>query len=171
MKWELLVGNGKHEGKHIPLSQARFQIGREDNCQLRTSSEVVSRRHCTLTRLGKHLFVSDCHATNGTFVNDRRILPELPVELFHGDRLTIGPMVLIISAIEEPRDNTFEEMAATLLLAMDREEDEQSQPDPTMSETNSMQVCFAQRGKTTPSPNSSEAAGQLLRAVMPPDHH
>ena len=42
MKVSLIVASGVHVGKSIPVSGAKFLIGRDPECQLRPASQAVS---------------------------------------------------------------------------------------------------------------------------------
>lgn len=165
MNWELIVSRGKQQGKHILLSRSVVHVGREDGCRIRASSDVVSRRHCTLKRFGEHLFVIDCHSTNGTFVNGRRLLPELPVELFSGDHLSVGPLHLVIDTVQEPPDPS-EDIAAEMLLALDREEDGPEPQGHSPDETSPVQTPIGQPESSATPSSSSDVAGQLLNQAM-----
>ena len=46
---ELKVVGGKHAGQVIPLNRRKFLIGREQDCQLRPNSDMVSRHHCVFS--------------------------------------------------------------------------------------------------------------------------
>jgi pSer/pThr/pTyr-binding forkhead associated (FHA) protein len=90
MKLSLVVAQGIHQGKVIPVPVAQFLIGRDEGCQLRPASPAISKRHCAiLTRNGK-VHVRDFGSTNGTFVNDIQVTGEQ--EIKDGDRLKIGPL-------------------------------------------------------------------------------
>ena len=94
MKVTLLVSEGAHKGKEIPIRSPRFVIGRDPECQLRPASPMISRRHCALlTRDGK-VFLEDFGSTNGTRVNDERVNGE--VELRHEDRIKVDPLVFTV---------------------------------------------------------------------------
>jgi len=56
----------------------------------------VSRRHATLNNQNGLLFITDHSTTNGTFVNGKRIDPEIPHVLTHGDSLQIGKVRLTV---------------------------------------------------------------------------
>ena len=49
MKVQLVVVQGKPEGKTIPLAGPVFKIGRGETCHLRPNSEQVSREHAEFT--------------------------------------------------------------------------------------------------------------------------
>ena len=45
LRAELKVIGGKQDGSTIPLATKKFLVGREQDCQLRPTSESVSRHH------------------------------------------------------------------------------------------------------------------------------
>src|SRR5262245_34348068 len=94
MKWYLVVERGQHRGQVIPLTQ-EFLIGRDHCCNLRPSATSVSHRHCSLRTREERLFVADCQARNGTFVNGRRLAQEEALE--PGDRLQVGPLEFVVT--------------------------------------------------------------------------
>ena len=91
---KLQIVGGKHHGKVIPLVKNKFLIGREQDCHLRPSSEMVSRHHCAFTLDEYTLRLRDLGSTNGTLLNDERVRGE--VKLKTGDRVQIGPLVFEI---------------------------------------------------------------------------
>ena len=87
---KLNVIGGKHAGQVIPLNQKKFLIGREQDCQLRPNSELVSRHHCIFSVDDFSVRVRDLGSTNGTLVNGERIRKE--VVLQPGDRVVVGSL-------------------------------------------------------------------------------
>jgi len=85
---ELKVIGGKHAGQTIPLNRRKFLIGREQDCQLRPNSDMVSRHHCVFSIDDFSVRLRDLGSTNGTLVNGERIRKE--VVLSAGDRVVIG---------------------------------------------------------------------------------
>lgn len=85
---ELSVVGGKHAGQVIPLNRRKFLIGREQDCQLRPNSEMVSRHHCVFSLDNFSVRLKDLGSTNGTFVNGTRIQKE--TVLRDGDHVVIG---------------------------------------------------------------------------------
>jgi pSer/pThr/pTyr-binding forkhead associated (FHA) protein len=90
MKLSLVVAQGVHSGKVIPVTAADFVIGRDPQCQLRPASPAVSKQHCALSIREGKVYVRDCGSTNGTFVNDEQVGAEREVK--GGDRLRVGPL-------------------------------------------------------------------------------
>ena len=85
---ELKVVGGKHAGQVIPLNRPKFLIGREQDCQLRPNSEMVSRHHCVFNVDEYSVRLRDLGSTNGTLVNGERIRKD--VVLVAGDKVIIG---------------------------------------------------------------------------------
>jgi pSer/pThr/pTyr-binding forkhead associated (FHA) protein len=67
-------------------------IGRDEGCDIRIKSPVVSREHCTIEQDDTgSLVLSDSDSTGGTFVENQKIES---VRLEDGLEVTIGPAVL-----------------------------------------------------------------------------
>jgi pSer/pThr/pTyr-binding forkhead associated (FHA) protein len=94
MKASLLVTQGAHKGREIPITISPFVIGRDPQCHLRPTNPLISRRHCALVMQSGKLIARDFGSTNGTLVNDRRIQGEQ--ELHNDDRLRLDTLVLVI---------------------------------------------------------------------------
>jgi len=90
MKLSLVVAQGVHTGKVIPVTATEFVIGRDPQCQLRPASPAVSKQHCAISLRDGKVYVRDCGSTNGTFVNDEQVAAEREVKA--GDRLRVGPL-------------------------------------------------------------------------------
>ena len=94
MKLCLVVVKGRPEGMEIPLPMPQFLIGRDPRCNLRPSSDSVSKLHCAVVQRKEEVFVRDLKSSNGTFVNNDRIRGEVKVK--DGDLIKVGPLVLAI---------------------------------------------------------------------------
>jgi pSer/pThr/pTyr-binding forkhead associated (FHA) protein len=90
MKVSLVVAQGVHKGKVIPIPIAQFVIGRDEGCQLRPSSPAISKRHCAIVIRSGKIFVRDFGSTNGTFVNDQQVSGE--IECNGDEKIRIGPL-------------------------------------------------------------------------------
>jgi pSer/pThr/pTyr-binding forkhead associated (FHA) protein len=104
----------------IPLPAPQFLIGRDPRCNLRPSSEAVSKLHCAIVQRDNAVFVRDLKSTNGTFVNNDRIGGE--VQVHEGDLLRVGPLVLAFkievgaAATDTPAPSNEEDQVASWLL-------------------------------------------------------
>jgi predicted component of type VI protein secretion system len=94
MKVNLIVAEGKHEGRVIPITVPQFVIGRQRDCQIRASSPIISKHHCALMLRGGKAWVRDFDSSNGTFINDEKVSGER--ELHNEDCLKVGPLVFLI---------------------------------------------------------------------------
>ncbi|QDT38321.1 FHA domain-containing protein [Stratiformator vulcanicus] len=99
----LKVLGGKHEGKLVPLPQGKFLVGREKDCHLRPSSELISRHHCVFQLDEYAVRLRDLGSTNGTGVNGSRLHGETVLD--NGDRVVIGPLNFEIVTQEAPADH------------------------------------------------------------------
>ncbi|QDT17387.1 FHA domain-containing protein [Alienimonas californiensis] len=95
---QLVVRGGKHEGKRIVLERGRFLIGREQDCNLRPSSDLVSRHHCVFQVDDYTVRLRDLGSTNGTLVNGERLSGERT--LAAGDRVVVGKLTFEVELKE-----------------------------------------------------------------------
>lgn len=95
MKLSLVVlTEGKQSGKVLNITLAQFLIGRDPQCHLRPSSQMISKRHCALIQRDGKAFIRDFDSTNGTLVNEQPVKGE--VELHHDDQLKVGPLLFSV---------------------------------------------------------------------------
>lgn len=59
----------------------------------------VSRKHAALVRYRGTVQVIDLNSVNGTFLNDERLIPDVPYPLKNGDQLRLGNLELVISQV------------------------------------------------------------------------
>jgi len=87
--------DGNDLGRFWPLHQGQLLVGRAlaaDNLDIAIEHNTTSARHAQLVALARpsRVTVQDIGSTNGTFVNDQRILPGQTVIAAHGDRIRFG---------------------------------------------------------------------------------
>jgi pSer/pThr/pTyr-binding forkhead associated (FHA) protein len=78
--------------EHI-LPPVTAVIGRAVECDMVIASTRVSREHARLRRDGRKWFLEDLGSTNGTFLNDERVIR--PMELRDGDQIMAGGVIFI----------------------------------------------------------------------------
>jgi DNA-binding response OmpR family regulator len=88
-------------GREHLLSEETMTIGRAVENDIVITSKRVSREHARVTREGQRLVLVDLGSTNGTYLNDERVLS--PVDLRDGDCVSIGDVHL---AFHDP-DSTY----------------------------------------------------------------
>lgn len=84
----LLLLDDNAPPKRYPLRALPVIVGRTPPAGLVLPDNTVSRRHCRLDSQNGHLMLSDLGSTNGTFVNDVRVVN--PVILADGVNIAIG---------------------------------------------------------------------------------
>jgi anti-anti-sigma factor len=99
----LKIAAGAANGRWIAVSGDRFVIGRDQSCNLRSGSPMVSKLHAAILRRHGRVFLRDLGSTNGTIVNGRPYRNH-EVEVHEGDRIQVGPIVATIAAGPEQRE-------------------------------------------------------------------
>ena len=96
VKWSTMKPIGMHlaglagdmAGQFLPITPPTITIGRQSGNQIRLSEPSVSRKHATILRTRRGVYVRDEGSTLGTFVNRQRIAG--PLRLKNGDVIQIG---------------------------------------------------------------------------------
>ncbi len=92
----LVVASGSKRGLPIRVCDDLFLIGSAEECQLRSNHPNIAPRHCSLVTRLNQVFVRDWNSGLLTLVNGE-LLPggkEWPVHA--GDRITVGPLELLM---------------------------------------------------------------------------
>jgi DNA-binding response OmpR family regulator len=106
-------------GREHPLTSDTVTIGRAVENDIVITSKRVSREHARVRREGWHAILEDLGSTNGTFLNDERVLT--PVELHDEDRITIGDVTLIFHDPDITyRDTPFPELEVNVVAGVVR---------------------------------------------------
>jgi hypothetical protein len=109
-------------GQEHPLAGDIITIGRAVENDIVITSKRISREHACVRREGWRAILEDLGSTNGTFLNDERVLT--PMELYDEDRITIGDVTLIFHDPDITyRDTPFPELevnVATGVVRVDR---------------------------------------------------
>src|SRR5579875_3463291 len=74
----------------VPLGSSVITIGRAPDNQLALQDPQASSHHAEIHPAGPAYSITDRGSTNGTFVNEQRIAPQMPHILNMGDRTGIG---------------------------------------------------------------------------------
>jgi pSer/pThr/pTyr-binding forkhead associated (FHA) protein len=111
-RYAALVLERGEQRQVIRLQAPIFLIGRHARCHLRPGSAEVSAHHCALLVEDNRVLVRDLQSRTGTLVNERALQGQ--VELQHGDRLKIGPLVfrLDLQAPDERAESESKNSAA-----------------------------------------------------------
>lgn len=110
MHGKLVIQVGSSESMQIDLSGTDgYVLGRSDRrstfvpdidlAEHRGLEKGVSRRHAAFVRYQDQLHVIDLGSVNGTFLNGKRLKPEIPHPISTGDQLNLGDLVLSLSLV------------------------------------------------------------------------
>lgn len=80
------------QAKVVELNEMEVTIGRLPDCEVQLPSNMVSRKHARVYRLGSRYALEDLGSGNGTFVNGQKI--EGAYQLKPNDRLKFGPILV-----------------------------------------------------------------------------
>lgn len=100
MKVQLIVVQGKPEGKVIPLIGPTFRVGRGETCHLKPNSEQVSREHAEFSVVGDRVTVRDLGSRNGTLVNGKALKETYTLK--DRDLVQIGPLTFAVAIEDAP---------------------------------------------------------------------
>jgi pSer/pThr/pTyr-binding forkhead associated (FHA) protein len=84
--------------KEIPMEKTPLTIGRKPDNDIVIDNMAVSGHHSRITMQGNSYFVEDTQSTNGTFLNDKKILTSA---LKNDDQILIGQHTLVFINPEE----------------------------------------------------------------------
>ena len=73
--------------KKIETEKPKITIGRSSSTDIQIDNLAVSKRHARIIKHRHQYTVEDLNSTNGTFLNDKRIVSAI---LKHNDLVTIG---------------------------------------------------------------------------------
>ena len=102
MDFKLVMFREDGSRRDFPLSPGTTTIGRKDDCDIRIPLGTVSRRHAEVILDDDGAVLHDLGASNGTFLNNRRIEEE---DLEPGDQIFIGPVVFTVQIDGELADD------------------------------------------------------------------
>jgi len=54
--------------------------------------QAVSRDHFSIHQRDNHVYIKDNDSRNGTYLNDKKLVPNREYQVFQGDDLDIGPL-------------------------------------------------------------------------------
>ena len=96
MEIKIVATTGRAQGQAVAIRAAKFFIGRHENCQLRPDIVGLSGIHALIEGREMRHYLRDFGGEGGTGINDR-VLHARESEVFDGDLIQIGPMVLTLS--------------------------------------------------------------------------
>jgi hypothetical protein len=89
---KLVIRTGSQMGAEFPAERAVIHLGRGSSNDIILQDSQVSRQHAELSQQGDQFVIRDLGSTNGTYVNDERVVGSRPLR--PGDRIRIGDTIL-----------------------------------------------------------------------------
>lgn len=86
--------------REVPLVFGRTSLGRKKDCGIRVPLASVSRHHAEIVVGESGVLVRDLGSSNGTFVNNQRVLGDETLE--PGDQVLIGGVVFTLQVDGRP---------------------------------------------------------------------
>ncbi|MBN2060202.1 MAG: FHA domain-containing protein [Deltaproteobacteria bacterium] len=86
--------------KEYPLLKEGITIGRNSDNTISVDNLAVSGYHARIDKAGDDFILTDLQSTNGTFVNDKKIVSH---KLSHGDNVIIGKHILLFIGTEKEK--------------------------------------------------------------------
>lgn len=99
MRLEIIVNN--EDPLIYPLNREKIVIGSLDTCDIVIKSKNVSRKHLLIINKGENFFVVDQGSTNGSFLNEERLVPGASVEFTSFFPVRLGDSVLLTLLSDE----------------------------------------------------------------------
>jgi pSer/pThr/pTyr-binding forkhead associated (FHA) protein len=94
----LILTFNKQVIKEYPFLKDSITIGRNDDNGIIIDNLAVSSYHAKIDKVGSDYIVTDLQSTNGTFVNDQKVVSH---KLSHGDNIIVGKHVILFVAAEK----------------------------------------------------------------------
>ncbi|MEJ2724513.1 MAG: GGDEF domain-containing protein [Deltaproteobacteria bacterium] len=90
----LVIIFGKPLGKTFPLKSKTQVIGRGSECDISIIDRSLSRSHAEVFKKeGGRCYIKDLGSTNGTYLNDWKVIPGKALTIKNGDFLKLGNMI------------------------------------------------------------------------------
>ncbi len=126
----LLVQMGGGKARAVTVAKSRYLIGRQQGCDLRLSSTMISKQHAALIQRDGGVFVQDLASTNGTMVRGTP-LRNGETSVNHGDRIQVGPVVCTLRI--EPFGEEVDDFTRPDEEVIDASEDRAAAQGPTLT--------------------------------------
>lgn len=94
----LILTFNKQVIKEYPFLKDSVTIGRDEDNGIVIDNLAVSSYHAKIDKVGFDYIVTDLQSTNGTFVNDQKVVTH---KLSHGDNIIIGKHVILFVAADK----------------------------------------------------------------------
>ncbi|MBN1621483.1 MAG: FHA domain-containing protein [Endomicrobiales bacterium] len=113
--------------KEIPVEKTPMLIGRKPENDIVIDNMAVSGQHARITMQGNNYVVEDLQSTNGTFVNEKKIIN---AALKHNDQVLIGQHTLVFINPEQQTQQAAKPMDSEATIVMTPQKQQAAAPTP-----------------------------------------
>jgi pSer/pThr/pTyr-binding forkhead associated (FHA) protein len=107
--------------KDYPFEKENMTIGRNQENNIVIDNLAVSGFHARIDKTGDTYILTDLQSTNGTFVNDKKIVSH---RLQHKDKITVGKHILLFAMSKQEQAKADEaELDRTMILDTARQKE------------------------------------------------
>src|ERR1700757_1875114 len=85
----LIIIRGTPQGHRYFLTQPEMTLGRDAAADITVSDQSISRKHAKITKEAGKVYITDLNSSNGTFINDKRIVAGERVSLAKEDMIKL----------------------------------------------------------------------------------
>jgi len=175
MRIEILVDN--EEPRIYPLDRPKIVVGNHESCDIVIEHKGISRKHLVLTVKDDRYYVADQGSTNGSYINEHRLVPGSSTEFTSFFPVRLGDDVLMtLLSDEEAEDLGPESSFNTQKIEVPQERDESTRvislKDLNKSSTSGLvqkrseTVTRRKAVKQAPPPKKKTAASNSTMAVI-----
>lgn len=87
--------------RNVPITAEQMTIGRDLSCDIVLDHPSISRQHARIEYDGKAYRVRDLGSTNGTYLGNVRLLPEVPTLWTPDENLRVGEIWMRLERVEQ----------------------------------------------------------------------
>lgn len=99
--YSLKVKGGPSKGKSFDIKTTALVLGTGPGADIVVEGPGVEPRHAQIVFQGGQVMLEDLGTQEGTFRNGKRLLG--PIQVFPGDRVGLGPKVILILEGDDPK--------------------------------------------------------------------
>jgi serine/threonine protein kinase len=90
----LIISRKGQRPQTLAMDKQTITIGRGESSDVVLTGQGISRRHARLERMASGWMITDLGSTNGTFLDDARLLPDMPEPWSETQTLRVGPFFI-----------------------------------------------------------------------------
>jgi len=117
--YQFVMQTGPNPGKVFLIQKTETTIGRDEKSDIFILDSGVSRHHAVVSLQGPNYVIKDLGSTNGTFVNEQRLIS--PRALKPGDIILLGDKVRLVFDVAKYDPDVTIQRARPPIEAIERE--------------------------------------------------